>query len=78
MIPLILGCLVGGCLDVPIDSRPLHQQIYQDQLSPGRVVSCWGGEDGKTYYPDCRDWDPWGFDENEDDDSFTHSFERDY
>ena len=34
MIPLLLGCIVGGCLDMPIDTRPIHRQIIQDQLTP--------------------------------------------
>ena len=39
MIPFVLGCIVGGCLDVPIDTRPIHRQIIEDQLTPkGRVI----------------------------------------
>ena len=53
MIPLLLGCIVGGCLDVPIDTRPIHRQIIEDQLTPKPTV----------------ERNPWGFDiEDEDND----------
>ena len=44
MIPLLLGCIVGGCLDVPIDTRPIHRQIIEDQLTSKPVVESnpWG------------------------------------
>lgn len=58
MIPLILFCVVGGCLDQPIDNRPIHRQIMQDQLSKPAVSSCYYGD---KYYKDCRDADPFGF-----------------
>lgn len=32
MIPLTLFCIFSGCLDIPIDTRPLHVQIYEDQI----------------------------------------------
>ena len=65
MIPLALGCLLGGCLDMPIDTRPLHTQIWEDQLGGNeRVYSC---NSGGKFYPDCSKRDPWGFEENETD-----------
>lgn len=33
MIPLALYCIFGGCLTAPIDTRPLHRQIIQDQFN---------------------------------------------
>ncbi len=33
MIPLALYCIFGGCLSAPIDSRPLHRQIIEDQFN---------------------------------------------
>ena len=68
MIPLALGCIIWGCLDVPIDTRPIYRQVWEDQLNrQERVYSCYSG--GK-YYQDCRERDPWGFGKDEEDDSF--------
>ena len=54
MIPLLLGCIVGGCLDVPIDTRPIHRQVIEDQLTSKPV----------------SDYNPWGFElDDEDTDS---------
>jgi len=33
MIPLALYCIFGGCLTAPIDTRPLHRQIIEDQFN---------------------------------------------
>jgi len=65
MLPLTIACIFGGCLDMPIDTRPLHTQIWQDQLGGNeRVVSCYSGN---KFYEDCSKRDPWGFGENEND-----------
>lgn len=63
MIPLVLGCLIGGCLDVPIDNRPLHRQIWEDQLNRNEhVYSCYS--EGK-FYENCNERNPWGFEEDD-------------
>ena len=36
MIPLALYCIFGGCLTAPIDTRPLHRQIIEDQFNGTR------------------------------------------
>lgn len=52
MIPLTLACIIGGCLDVPVDTRPLHRQIYEDQIRGRQTVraACYVGE---TFYKVC-------------------------
>ena len=58
MIPLALGCLIGGCLDIPIDTRPLHRQIWEDQINVERTPfedEC--DEDFYTGRRDPRNWD---------------------
>jgi len=56
MIPLAMMCLLGGCLDLPIDNRK-PERIIQESISkqfPDRVtVSCY--VDG-TFYRDCMDY----------------------
>ena len=64
MIPLILFCVVGGCLDQPVDNRPLWRQVQQDQFTPAPIVSCYHGD---KYYEDCSDANPFGFNLEEDD-----------
>lgn len=56
MIPLTMMCLLGGCLDLPVDTRSPERQI-KDSISrqfPGRQarISCY--VDGVFYY-DCMD-----------------------
>ncbi len=63
MIPLILFCVVGGCLDQPIDNRPIGRQLG-DQFAKPEVVSCYYGD---TYYKDCRDANPFGFNLDDED-----------
>lgn len=63
MIPLLLFCVFGGCLDAPVDNRPIYTQIWEDQLNRQEEThSCYS--EGKLY-ENCNDRDPWGFDENE-------------
>lgn len=58
MIPLVIYCIFGGCLAQDIDTRPLHRQVIEDQLSPREIKSCYHGD---KYYEDCTDANPWGF-----------------
>ena len=37
MIPLLLFCVFGGCLDQPVDTRPIFTQIYEDQINVERT-----------------------------------------
>ena len=37
MIPLTLACLIGGCLDIPIDTRSIPRQIWEDQINVERT-----------------------------------------
>ena len=64
MIPLAIYCIFGGCLTAPIDTRPIHRQIIQDQLTPSEITSCYHGD---TYYKDCRDANPFGFNLDDED-----------
>ena len=59
MIPLLIGCVFGGCLDVPIDTRPIHQQVIQDQLTPKPV----------------NDRNPWGFEFDDEDETETWRYD---
>lgn len=54
MIPLALMCVLGGCLDQPIDNRSAQQQL-QDKFRSTPTYSCYGS-DG-TFYADCSDYD---------------------
>ena len=56
MIPLAMMCFLGGCLDLPIDTRQPERQI-KDSLSrqfPGNRVSVSCYVDG-IFYRDCLD-----------------------
>ena len=56
MIPLTLACIIGGCLDFPIDNRPIHRQILDDQFGRKEEVrkSCY--INGK-FYKQCPEED---------------------
>ncbi len=54
MIPLALMCVLGGCLDQPIDNRTPQQQV-RSQFSSKPTYSCYG-YDG-TFYKDCSEYD---------------------
>lgn len=42
MISLTVACIIGGCLDIPIDTRPIHRQILDDQFGrKEQVQSCY-------------------------------------
>jgi len=62
MVPVLLFCVLGGCLDQPIDTRTPERRI-RDVFSEAPITSCYG-RDGE-YYKDCRDYDPYGFKELE-------------
>ena len=53
MIPLTLACILGGCLDVPIDNRPIHRQILEDQFSSRTKPNKYSCYRNGEFYVDC-------------------------